>query len=62
MIMPDALKAQIANDILGIATLATQYRDALDFHTVSVWQVERALEAAFDAGQCSRVPNVSQVG
>ena len=41
----------IAREHLGIATLETRHSDSLDFHDVAVWQVEAALQAAFDAGQ-----------
>jgi hypothetical protein len=42
--------ARIARDALGIKTLERQWSDQLDFHEVAVWSVERALQAAFDAG------------
>lgn len=35
---------------LEIHTLATQNNDSLDFHNVSVWQLKRALEEAYQAG------------
>ena len=41
----------IAREHLGIATLETRHSDSLDFHDVAVWQVEAALQAAFDAGR-----------
>jgi len=44
------LLGQIASDYLLIPTLETRKSDSLDFHTVSVWAVEAALNAAFDAG------------
>jgi hypothetical protein len=40
----------IARDHLGISTLKTRKSDALDFYDISVWQVETALKAAFEAG------------
>lgn len=33
-----------------VPTLRTRHRDDLDFHEVSVWQIERALRAAYEAG------------
>jgi hypothetical protein len=42
--------SQIAREHLGIATLQPRNSDRLDFHDVAVWQVEAALNAAFDAG------------
>jgi len=40
----------IARQQLGIPTLEIRRSDRLDFHDVSVWNVEAALKAAFDAG------------
>ncbi len=45
------LLTRIATKHLAIPTLAARKADALDFHTVSVWAVEDALTAAFEAGQ-----------
>jgi len=52
---PDVAEAQeairmIAARILDIGTLDTRHRDALDFHELSVWELRRALEAAYEAG------------
>lgn len=47
----EKLFADIAKEHLGIATLETRRRDALDFHDVAVWQVRAALEAAYRAGK-----------
>ena len=44
----------IANTVLGLDTLATQNSDRLDFHELAVWQIQEALEAAFEAGQASK--------
>ena len=44
------LIGQIANDHLSIPTLEPRKSDSLDFHQVSVWAVETALNAAFEAG------------
>ena len=46
--------AEIAATILGIENLATQNRDELDFHELAVWNIQRALEAAYEAGQAGR--------
>ena len=46
----DQILTQIANQHLGIETLATRNSDSLDFHDVAVWCVRDALEAAFKAG------------
>jgi len=43
----------IARRVLGIETLKTRKADHLDFHEVSVWQVEEALQAAYQAGRDS---------
>ena len=46
----DATIAGIAGKILGLETLETRNLDSLDFHDLSVWQIKKALEAAFLAG------------
>ena len=46
----DQLLAQIALDHLFIETLETRNSDRLDFHDVSVWAVQSALVAAYQAG------------
>lgn len=46
----DRILTDIAREHFGIATLETRGSDGLDFHEVSVWQVEAALAAAFEAG------------
>ena len=45
----DQLLAQIALDHLFIETLQTRNSDRLDFHDVSVWAVQSALMAAYQA-------------
>ena len=52
MITPDDkdLFLKIARDYLSIVTLESRNRDSLDFYSVAVWQVESALEAAYEAG------------
>jgi len=47
---PDALLQQIARDYLGIKTLDMRNLDALDFHSIAVWNIKTALEAAWKAG------------
>jgi hypothetical protein len=46
---PDLI-ARIARKVLGIKTLEVQSSDRLDFHEVSVWAVQKALQDAYDAG------------
>ncbi len=46
----DKRLAQIALDHLFIETLQTRNSDSLDFHDVSVWAVQSALMAAYQAG------------
>jgi len=41
----------IAREYLGVETLETRRSDSLDFHEVSVWSLEAALAAAFEAGR-----------
>ena len=48
---PASLLEQIARQHLLVQTLRTQHADRLDFHEVSVWGIEAALQAAFAAGQ-----------
>ncbi len=42
---------KIAKEQMKIETLETRKRDALDFHTVAVWEAKSALQAAYDAGR-----------
>lgn len=51
MTMPQSLKEAIVQEILSIDTLKTQNSDSLDFHDVAVWSIDKALEAAFQAGR-----------
>lgn len=44
------MATDIARRALGISTLEIRRSDSADFHDVSVWQVERALTLAFQAG------------
>jgi len=41
----------IAQTILGLETLDTRNSDRLDFHDLAVWNINAALQAAFEAGQ-----------
>ncbi len=47
----DATIRLIANDVLGIETLDARKSDSLDFHDLAVWQIRKALEAAYEAGR-----------
>lgn len=47
----EELFEMIALEHLGIGTLETRRSDSLDFHDVAVWDVKRALEAAFEAAR-----------
>lgn len=44
---------KIARETLGLETLETRKSDSLDFHDLAVWQIQKALQAAFAAGQQS---------
>lgn len=41
----------IAREILDLETLETRNMDGLDFHELSVWEIRKALEAAYNAGR-----------
>lgn len=45
---------KIATEHLDLETLATRGRDSLDFHDLAVWEIRRALAAAYEAGAASR--------
>lgn len=49
----DATLEKIARETLGLETLETRKSDRLDFHDLAVWQIQKALQAAFAAGQQS---------
>ena len=51
---PEALLQQIARDYLGIKTLDMRNSDALDFHSIAVWNLKTALEAAWKAGKAAQ--------
>ena len=46
----DGQLESIARRALGIETLKTRKSDGLDFHEVSVWQLQEALRLAYQAG------------
>jgi len=48
--------AKIAKEQMQIETLETRKHDALDFHTVAVWEAKSALQAAYDAGRADATP------
>lgn len=48
-ILEDILE-EIAKKHLSFPTLKTRKSDRLDFRSVSVWEVKRALETAYNAG------------
>lgn len=50
---PNPLFERIALEQLGIETLVTRKSDSLDFHDLAVWSIERALQAAFEAGKAA---------
>jgi hypothetical protein len=52
---PEELFKQIVRKHLSIDTLETRHRDSLDFHEVSVWQLTKALQAAYEAGRAERI-------
>jgi len=41
---------EIASKYLSVETLDVQNSDDKDFHDLAVWDIERALMAAFEAG------------
>jgi hypothetical protein len=47
----DEALTEIATKILDLETLDTRNSDRLDFNELAVWQIKKALEAAFAAGQ-----------
>ena len=47
---PDSTLEEIARKVLGVETLTTRNSDGLDFHELAVWNIQAALQAAFEAG------------
>jgi len=43
--------AKIAREVLDLETLETRRMDSLDFHDLAVWEIRKALEAAYNAGR-----------
>lgn len=52
----DATASRIAREVLGLDTLETRHSDGLDFHDLAVWQIRKALVAAYEAGRHSASP------
>jgi len=42
---------KIAKEIFDLETLEARNMDSLDFHELSVWEIRKALEAAYNAGR-----------
>ena len=47
---------KIAREILDLETLETRKMDSLDFHDMAVWEIRKALEAAYNAGRDAATP------
>jgi hypothetical protein len=47
----NALLERIARENLRIPTLHRRNSDGLDFHELAVWQIKKALAAAYEAGR-----------
>ncbi|MDE2020228.1 MAG: hypothetical protein KGJ13_07835 [Patescibacteria group bacterium] len=52
----DHIFEMIAKEHLNIETLKTRNSDSLDFHDCSVWGVKKALQAAYDLGRLTSLP------
>ena len=52
--MNDEQLSYIALRHFGIETLESRNSDGLDFHTVSVWALKRALKNAYEMGLNSK--------
>ena len=59
---PGNTLAKIAKQQMQIETLETRKHDALDFHTVAVWEAKSALQAAYDAGRADATPDPAPGG
>jgi hypothetical protein len=46
----DRIIQEIAARVLDIETLEPGKRDSLDFHEIAIWNLKKALEAAYEAG------------
>ena len=42
---------KITREVLDLETLETRKMDSLDFHDLAVWEIRKALEAAYNAGR-----------
>lgn len=51
VVVRDAVIEHIAREQLWLTTLETRNSDQLDFHELSVGQLKRALEDAYEAGR-----------
>ena len=61
MTSTNQLLAGIARDHLHVPTLEARKSDSLDFHTVAVWSIREALDAAFAAGADSVRKGVASI-
>jgi len=52
---------KIAREILDLETLETRKMDSLDFHDMAVWEIRKALEAAYNAGKSVANPKAKTV-
>lgn len=50
----DKVIEEIAQKFLRVETLKTRSNDSLDFYDCAVWQIEAALQAAYQKGKESR--------
>ena len=49
----DAIFTRIAQEELQVETLEQRWSDNLDFYDIPVWEIKKALERAYEAGQKS---------
>lgn len=54
----DKMIEAIARRECDVETLETRGNDSLDFHDISVWELRKALEAAYEAGRAYRDPKI----
>lgn len=52
----DQVFEMIAKEHLNIETLKTRNNDSLDFHDCSAWGIKKALQAAYDLGRLTKLP------
>ncbi len=48
---------KIAAELLNLHTLETQHSDSKDIHELAIWSIERALDAAYEAGRRENTKN-----